>query len=78
MLAYYIDENGTRQVLEIPDQSINITESLNSSRTVAILKQQYEEQCKQNNRQFRISLVTTLISIGAFIVLTIALFLQIH
>ena len=50
MEAFYIDENGTRQMLEIPDNATNLTESLNSSRTVDVYKRQV---C---NRRFRILL----------------------
>mgnify|MGYP007083120888 FL=1 len=73
MEAFYIDENGTRQMLEIPDNAANLTESLNSSRTVRLLLKQHEEQCKQNKRLFWISIITSLISAGALIVSIIAL-----
>ena len=45
--AFYMDENGTEKMLEIPDNATNLTESLNSSRTVGFLLKQHEEQCKQ-------------------------------
>ena len=73
MEAFYIDENGTRQMLEIPDNATNLTESLNSSRTVRLLLKQHAEQCKQNKRLFWISIITSLISAGALIVSIIAL-----
>lgn len=73
MQAFYIDENAVRIMLEIPDDATNLTESLNSSRTVGLLLKQHEEQCKQNKRLFWISIITSLISTGALVVSIIAL-----
>lgn len=73
MQAFYIDENAVRIMLEIPDDATNLTESLNSSRTVGLLLKQHEEQCKQNKRLFWVSIITSLISTGALVVSIIAL-----
>ena len=72
--GYYIDEYGTRIMLEIPEYAENLTEAFNSSRTISILLKQHEEQCKQNKRQFWVSIITTLVSIGALVVSVVALF----
>ena len=66
--AYYIDESGTISNVNIPDNGVNFTESINSSRTIALLLKQHNEQRKQNKRLFWISIVTSLISTGALIV----------
>ncbi len=71
--GYYIDEDGVRHTLGTLDDAENLTESFNSSRTVALLFQQYEEQCKQNRRLFFISIVTSLLSTGSLIVSIAAL-----
>ena len=71
--AYYIDENGTTNIIEIPDNTANLTESFNTSRSVGILIKQYKEQCKQNRRLFWLSIVTSIISAGALVVSIIAL-----
>lgn len=71
--AFYIDENGTRIMLDIPENAEDLTESYNSSRTVALLLEQHKEQQTQNKRQFWISLITTIISVGALIVSIVAL-----
>lgn len=72
--GFYIDEYGTRIMIDIPEDAENLTEAYNSSRTVAILLKQHEEQCKQNKRQFWISIITTFVSIGALVVSIVALF----
>ena len=72
--GFYIDECGTKIVFEIPENAENLTEAFNSSRTVSILLKQHEEQCKQNKRQFWISIITTVVSIGALVVSIVALF----
>lgn len=72
--GFYIDECGTRIMLDVPEDAENLTEAFNSSRTVAILLKQHEEQCKQNKRQFWVSIITTLVSIGALVVSIVALF----
>lgn len=72
--GFYIDERGTKTIFDIPENAENLTEAFNSSRTVSILLKQHEEQCKQNKRQFWISIITTIISIGALVVSIVALF----
>lgn len=74
--GYYIDESGTRLNIDVPDDGVNLTESINSSRTIDLLLKQHEEQCKQNKRLFGISIVTSLVSIGALIVSIVALLQQ--
>lgn len=72
--GYYIDESGTIFNIELPDNGDNLTESVNSSRTVSLLLEQHKEQCKQNKRLLGISIITTLLAIGAFIVSIVALY----
>ena len=74
--GYYIDEHGTRVNINVPEDGVNLTESINSSRTLDLLLKQHNEQCKQNKRLFWISIVTSLVSIGALIVSIVALFQQ--
>lgn len=74
--GYYIDENGTRLNIDVPDDGVNLTESINSSRTIDLLLKQHKEQCKQNKHLFWISIVTSPVSIGALVVSIVALFQQ--
>jgi hypothetical protein len=73
--GYYIDGFGTRHLLDIPNNGIDMTQSFNSSRTVDVLLKQNEEQRKQNKRLFILSIVTSLISASALVVSIIALFI---
>ena len=72
--GYIINENAVRIPIAIPNDAVNMTESYNSSRTVALMKKQFEEQRRQNCHQFIFSVITSLVSIGALVISMISLF----
>ena len=63
MEAFYIDENGTGQMLEIPDNATNLTESLNSRSHGKITPgSNMKNNVNKTKRLFWISIIASLIS----------------
>lgn len=71
--AYFFNGSGVRVDLEVPDNAIDITEKINSGRAIDVMLEQNEEERKQNRRLFIVSIVSTMVSIGALVVSIFAL-----
>lgn len=74
--GFIINESGVRTTIPFPENAVNMTESYNSSRTVALLQAQHKEVCKQNQRVFILSIITSIVSIAALVVSIVTLFLS--
>ena len=66
--AFYLDANGVRHDIQLPDDAVDITQSFTLSQTVEVLKEQHAEQCKQNKRLYGISIATTVIAVASLLV----------